>query len=333
MKDELLISVKMPIISALKKLNESHIKILFTVDESGRLLGSLTDGDIRRALLKGIAVTESLELAHNSSVQSARISEVGTLKEGELLAVPIIDELGVVQSVFCREDRQKIKDVPLVIMAGGLGTRLRPYTETVPKPLLPINGKPILEHILSNAAREGFRRVFISVGYLGSMICDYFGTGERLGLTIEYIKESERLGTCGALAFLRDRLGSNFILMNGDVVTDLSLRSFYNYLCTSGVTAVMAVKEEVTQIHFGVVECEGVEVRSLTEKPTYRNYVNTGIYGFSPNVLEYVEDGLRMDATELINKLLQTDEHRVLVYPIAELWVDVGRIDQYEKLR
>ncbi len=218
----------------------------------------------------------------------------------------------------------------MVIMAGGTGSRLRPHTDNCPKPLLPVGGKPMLEHIIERAKSEGFNRFVIALHYLGHMIEDYFGDGSRWQVQLAYLREGSPLGTAGALTLLEPRPAAAIVISNGDVLTDIRYGELLEFHVRHGTTATMAVRPHEWQHPFGVVRTKGVDIIAIDEKPVARTYVNAGIYALEPNAVEAMQPGEYCDMTTLFNRL-QERRLRTIVYPMHEPWLDVGRANDLER--
>jgi len=216
----------------------------------------------------------------------------------------------------------------MVIMAGGKGTRLLPHTETCPKPLLPISGKPMLEHIIEHAKRDGFYHFIISIHYLGHMIEEYFGDGSLQNVKIEYIREDSPLGTAGALSLLNPTPNLPFVVTNGDVITDIRYGEMLDFHLMHNSIATMAVQMYEWQHPYGIVRIQGIEILEIEEKPYVRNFVNAGVYVLNPQALVELSHGVTCDMPTLFNRL-RAGRQRTIVYPIHEGWLDVGRPADY----
>jgi NDP-sugar pyrophosphorylase family protein len=218
----------------------------------------------------------------------------------------------------------------MVIMAGGMGTRLRPHTESCPKPLLPVAGKPMLEHIIERAKREGFSHFVIAIHYLGNMIEDYFGNGERLGVKIDYLREQYPLGTAGALGLLVPYPDSPFVVTNGDVITDIRYGELLDFHIRHEAAATMAVRVHEWQHPFGVVQTQGVEIVGFEEKPVARSHINAGVYVLEPDALSVLSADAHCDMPTLFERL-QAQVKRTVAYPMHEPWLDVGKPDDLKQ--
>lgn len=316
---------------AITTLNDTGYQIILVLDKSDTLLGTVTDGDIRRGLLRGEALDEQISaiMRSNSLVVPPEMSRdvvVKLMLANQFRQIPIVDKDNKVvglhlwnQIVSPAEHNHR-----MVIMAGGLGTRMLPHTENCPKPMLPVAGKPMLEHIIERAKAEGFRYFIIALHHMGAIIEEYFKNGEHLDVQIEYLRESTPLGTAGALGLLSSRPDLPFIVINGDVLSDIKygdLLDFHERQCALGT---MAVRVHEWQHPFGVVQTEGVKIVGFEEKPIVRTHINAGIYVLSPDALSVLEKNNPCDMPELFQRL-QIDGGRTAAYPIHEPWLDVGR--------
>lgn len=316
---------------ALLKLDKEALRIILIVSDNGILLGTLTDGDLRRAVLKNTPLTTSVSKVMNSNPKTAlntstksHILEI--LKINKILHLPLVDRDGYVTDLVSLQDL--IEDYryenPVFLMAGGFGTRLSPLTDNCPKPMLSIGGKPILEHILYNLANAGFYRFFISTHYLGSMIKKHFGDGDKWGVKITYIDESKPLGTAGALGLLpKDEIDYPLILMNGDIITSLNFSNLLEFHNSQNSIATMCVREYEHHVPYGVIINEGSQIKSVKEKPTYQYFINAGIYLLEPALIKSIPPNLNIDMPKLIEQQINAGE-KVDMFPIYENWKDVG---------
>jgi dTDP-glucose pyrophosphorylase len=321
---------------AIQNLDESALQVVLVVDESNILLGTITDGDIRRGLLKGLDLSQPIKSIMNTNSFAvlptiSRELVLQLMKANKIHQIPIIDEERKVVGLHVLDEilQPTYLENWFVIMAGGKGVRLRPYTENCPKPLLPVGGKPILEHILLRAKADGFTKFIISIHYLGHMIQDYFRDGEKWGVEIIYINEENALGTAGALSLIVDKPNSPFLVSNGDVLTNIRYSDFLEFHKEHQAVATMAVRMHEWQHPFGVVHTKGVEIIDFEEKPIYKSHVNAGIYALDPIAFNFLETNQYMDMPSLFSKL-KFDKHKTIVYPMHESWIDIGRPDDYE---
>lgn len=332
-----LLPVDATLAQTIENLNEVSIKLALCVDAEGKLLGSVSDGDIRRGLLRGLAMDDPVsEIANPSPMvvpESADRDLVRALMQAnKVQQVPVVDPQGRVVGLHLWDEltTPATHDHPMVIMAGGKGTRLRPYTENCPKPMLPVAGKPILQHIIERAQSQGFSRFYLSLNYLGDMIRDHFGDGSALGATITYVTEDEPLGTAGALSLIDPRPDTPFVVTNGDVLTDIDYRELIEFRERLDAQAVMAVRRYDWTNPYGVVEMEGVDISGFAEKPVTRSHINAGVYAFDPGALDHLEAQRHCDMPTLFDRLREKGR-RTVAYPMHEPWLDVGRPDDLER--
>ncbi len=334
-----LLKTKATLHQAICCLDESSLQIVIVVDEDGRLLGTLTDGDIRRGLLRGLEMTSTVEsIIHREPLvvppQWGRDTVLQLMQANKVHQLPVVDDNRFVVGLHLWDELLapiKRSNV-MVIMAGGRGTRLGAHTENCPKPLLPIGGKPMLEHIIERAKAEGFEHFVLAIHYLGQMIEDHFGDGRKLRVKIEYLRENAPLGTAGALGLLRTRPTDPFLVTNGDVLTDIRYGELLDFHIRHNSSATMAVRLHEWQHPFGVVKTNGVDIIGFEEKPVARSHINAGIYVLEPNVLDSVDLNKHCDMPTLFARV-QDKQARTVVYPMHEPWLDVGRPDDLEKAR
>ena len=325
------------ILKALELLDLYALRIVLVVDENNQLLGSVTDGDIRRGLLKGQDLHASVEsIMHTTpysidegSLTDRQIFEI--MREKRYLALPIIKN-GQLVNIITLDDliRTKRKENPVFIMAGGFGTRLRPLTDKCPKPMLPIGGKPLLETIILSLKEQGFYKFYISTHYLPEIIKNHFGNGKNFDIQIQYVHENEPLGTGGALSLLpRQEVDLPFIMINGDVLTNMNFSKLIDFHISQNAVATMCVREFQYQIPYGVVNSEKNNIQSMTEKPSYYFDINTGIYVISPELLEQVEAQFIGMPTILEQQIGKSQ--KVVSYPLHEYWLDIGQMEDYNR--
>lgn len=323
---------------AIQQLDASGLQIIMAVEADDLLVGTVTDGDIRRGLLRGVSLDSSLGLVMNRSPFVAPPGlPIGAMREimraNKVHQLPVVDQDGRIVGLQVWDELDAVTRRPnlLVVMAGGRGVRLLPHTENCPKPLLPVGGKPMLEHIIERARSDGFERFVVAVHYLGHMIEDYFGDGSRWGVSIEYIREEAPMGTGGALGLLT-RPDEPFIVTNGDVLTEVRYGDVLNFHEKHDAAATMAVQAYEWQHPFGVVRINGVDIVGFEEKPIMRSHVNAGIYAIDPSALDVLQDGRACDMPTLFERV-RASGRRTIVYPMHEPWLDVGRPADLERAR
>ena len=318
---------------AVQVLNETSLRIVLVTDATGALIGTISDGDIRRGLLKGLDLASPIEsiVHHDALVVPPNLNRdvvVQLMTANNIQQIPIVNEkmhvvgLHLWDKINAPTARSNI----MVIMAGGKGSRLHPQTENCPKPLLPIAGKPILEHIIERAKVEGFTHFILAIYHLGHMIEEYFGNGDALGVQIEYLREDSPLGTAGALSLLNPVPESAFVVTNGDVITDIRYGELLDFHIQHSAIATMAVRVHDWQNPFGVVQTQGVEIIGYEEKPVSKSYINAGVYVIEPSAIRLLDKSVPCDMPPLF-ELLQKQENKIIAYPIHERWLDVGRPD------
>jgi dTDP-glucose pyrophosphorylase len=316
---------------AIHSLETSCMQIVLAVAEDNQLIGTLTDGDIRRAFLKGHRLDSVIDdvVNRNPLVVPPEIGKdlvLQLMKFNRIHQLPTVDQDGIVVGLHVWDIilAPATIDNIILIMAGGKGTRLRPQTENCPKPMLEVGGKPILEYIIERAKIDGFQNFVISLHYLGHMIEDHFGDGRRYGVNIKYVKEESPLGTAGCLSLLSENPLLPLIVINGDVLTDINYNDFLDFHNRQSAAATMAVRQYEIQNQFGVVKINGVEIERFEEKPIYRSYVNAGIYALKPECINYLEYNKHCDMPTLFERI-KKNYGRTIVYPMHEPWLDVGR--------
>ena len=317
--------------------------IALVVDSERRLMGTITDGDVRRAVLAGTDLESPISyiLAKKISTQypkpvtaspeTDRKSLIALMQEHGLRQYPILDNDGRVVDLVMMDDLIPSQDLPLqaVIMAGGLGKRLRPLTEDLPKPMLPVGGKPLMELMIEQLRQVGIRHVNIATHYKPEKISDHFGDGSSFGVELNYVNEDKPLGTGGALG-LFDAPTEPMLVINGDILTQVDFRAMLLYHQEHRAVMTVAVKQYDIKVPYGVVECEGSRVCALKEKPQMHFLVNAGVYLLEPKVYEFIPNGRHFNMTDLIQWLLDAD-HIVVSFPIIEYWLDIGQLADYEK--
>jgi dTDP-glucose pyrophosphorylase len=334
---EVLVSCNQTIKDVIEILNHTGLKIVLVSNEDKELLGTITDGDIRRGLINGLTLNTSVKEILNSnpivvdaSVGKEAILELMTLKQ--IQQIPIVNEKRQVIGLHIFEELDTPVGIPnlMVIMAGGKGTRLRPNTEHCPKPMLPIAGKPILEHIINRAKKQGISKFIITLNYLGHMIENYFEDGKNFGVNISYIRENSPLGTAGALSLIENTSDFTLIISNGDVISDISYVELLDFHKRNNSFATMAVWNHEWQNPYGVVQTRGFEIIGYEEKPVVKNYINAGVYALESNVLSFLKREEHCDMPTLLDRL-QKNSNRVIVFPMHEPWMDIGNPLDLEK--
>jgi len=322
----------------MKKIDENLTSAAIVVNDEKQVLGMITDGDIRRALLQGKNLESSIEKVFFRNIKHLDY-DAGKRKAKEIMLkykirqLPVIDEEKKLKKLYFLDDiiAYDKKEEWVVIQAGGFGTRLRPLTDNMPKPLLKIGEKPVLEHIIDGFIYFGFRKFIITLNYKGEMIKEYFGDGEKYGIRIEYITEEVPLGTAGSLSLCEDIIDSEDIIMvNGDILTGLDYEEFLNFHKNGNNDITVGAREYKVQIPYGVIETEGLIIKNIEEKPKFDFYINSGIYALKKNIISLIQNGEKIHMTEVIERADNVNNKR-MVYPIKEYWTDIGRMEDFEK--
>ncbi len=326
------------ILDALEVINREGLRIALVADENHGLIGVVADGDIRRGLLSNLALTDCVTKVMNTNPITAEIDaskeELAELmRTKEILSIPLLQNgkivgLEILQNALSKPKYQN----PVFIMAGGFGTRLKPLTNSCPKPMLKIGNKPMLETIIRHFIKAGFSNFYISTHYMPEVIQNYFGDGEKLGIKIQYVYEDKPLGTGGALGLLPENLPQDLplIMINGDILTTIDYHKLLKFHNDNQADATMCVREYSYQIPYGVVNSEGHKITSMVEKPNYQYHVNAGIYVVSPQVIKSVVKNNYIDMPTLLSQHIE-NKKKILMYPIYEYWLDIGRLDDFNK--
>ena len=323
---------------AMKNIDNTGLQIALVIDSENRLKGIVTDGDIRRAILKGVSMEESVSsimntnpIKENSNTSDQDILALMRLKS--ISQIPIIDSEGKIIRLALLNELLTIekKDNWVILMAGGLGTRLAPLTNDCPKPLLKIGDKPILENILNSFINYGFENFFISVNYKSHMIEEYFQDGSNWGVKIEYLREDKRLGTAGCLSLLSQKPEHPFFVMNGDLLTKINFLNMLSFHQEHDSFATMAVREYDFQVPFGVIDTHHQNIIALKEKPLYKFHVNAGIYLLEPSCLDLIPHNEYYDMPSLFDNLMKQEACSTVAFPIWEYWLDVGRMNDFRQ--
>ena len=322
---------------AFVSLVESSLRICLIVDENSKLLGIVSDGDLRRGMLRGL----SLEANISSVLQKDPLIvpegvNIDTIRQimttNDIFQIPEVNKSNQVVDLHSFDTRCQVKGLKnkFVIMAGGKGTRLKPFTDKCPKPMLEVNGKPILLRIIEQAKSEGFNDFTISTNYLGHMIEDYFKDGSELGVNIEYLSECKPLGTAGSLTLLNESPEHPFVVTNGDVISDVKYADILDFHNKYKSSATMAVRLYERQNPYGVVKMDGVQITGIDEKPKEKFHINGGIYVISPSSINFLKKNSRCDMTEMF-EYLRGQKFITLAYPMHEPWLDVGNPSDFQK--
>ena len=336
--EDLLIKTDSRIIDAISKLNSNSLKIVLVVDNDGKLVGTLTDGDIRRAILKNIDL--STKVINVCNKDPKYLTEPSIEEAKKMMLKYKVSRIPVVNTdmkpimlfsleEFLRSDKEH-DSIPVVIMAGGEGKRLRPLTSIIPKPLIPVNGKPMLETIIDEFYKSGFSSFVISVNYKKEFIKSYFAERGSLPYKITFVEEDKPLGTAGSLSLMRDLLDNTFIVSNCDILVNADYSSVLKFhkIHENDITIIGAIQE--LRVPNGVIRLKNETVEGIDEKPEYHFIVNTGIYVLEPKILHLIPENQYYDMTELIITALK-NKYKVNVYPAHSGWTDIGNWNELKK--
>lgn len=319
----------------LEIIDKGSIKLAVVIDDNDRVIGTVSDGDIRRALLSGKNLIDPIREVYNSKPILAyswitRAEMIEMCSREKVSQIPVLRKDQTLETVYCLGEIFKEKSNAVVLMVGGEGKRLLPLTETTPKPMLHVGGKPILETIVSNFKRAGYKNFIFCVNYQSDKIRQYFKDGASLGVHISYVEEEKKMGTAGALSLLKEKLTEPFYVMNGDLLTNLDLKDFHDYHVDNQSFATMAVREYDFEVPYGVVRVEKNEIKCIDEKPIQRFFVNAGIYMFSPEILDFLDGKESLDMTTLFDRVLKS-RRKAMSFPLKEYWLDIGRMSDFER--
>lgn len=326
------------ILEALEIINKEALRVALVIDKDQHLVGVVTDGDIRRGLLNNLSLNDAIALVMNTNptvaeVGAERETLIDLMESKGVLSIPLLKDGKVVglETLHGALSKNKYQN-PVFIMAGGFGTRLRPLTDTCPKPMLKVGDKPILETVVKSFIKAGFSNFYISTHYMPEQIHQHFGDGSNLGVNISYVHEDSPLGTGGALGLLPEDMPRDLplIMINGDVLTKVDFQRLLNFHIENDADATMCVREYDYQIPYGVINGEGNQITSMVEKPVQRFFVNAGIYVVSPRVIQSVEKNQNIDMPTLLEQHMK-ERQKVLMFPIHEYWLDIGRMDDFKR--
>jgi len=335
--DKTLIGTQATVADAVGIIDKVDGQICLVVDDDRRLLGTITDGDIRRGILRALPLSAPVsEVMKRDPIvglpddSSKRLLEL--MLPRDVRQVPIVDSRSRVVGLALRDELTAPEPLEnhVIFMAGGLGSRLRPMTDDTPKPLLTVGQKPLLETTLETFIEHGFQHFHMSVNYKADQIMQHFGDGESWGIDIDYLKEDHQLGTAGALGLLPKFPEKPILVMNADVLTKANFRSILDFHFEQRADATMCVREHDFQVPYGVVNIEDDRIVGIEEKPVQTFFVNAGIYVISPKLLQFVGKNENLDMPEFFQRAIDGG-HCAAVFPVREYWLDVGRLDDFER--
>lgn len=332
-----LVSPSISILKVIEIIDSSRAQIALVIDENNNLLGTVTDGDIRRGILKGVSLNDCIQRVMNPNPTVVKVNEgrgkiLATMRSKRLQQLPIVDEAGRVVGMEVLQELMQpgTKENLVVLMAGGRGSRLLPMTNHCPKPLLKVGGKPLLKIIMDNFIEFGFKKFYLSVNYKAEMVKEFCGDGSDWGVKIEYIEEDKKMGTAGALGLLPEKPTLPVLVMNSDLLTKINFNQLLEFHNNTGANATMCVKEYDLQIPYGVININNQRVIGIEEKPFFKCFINAGIYVLGSDVFDHIPKNTFFDMTNLFEKLIGKGSE-IAVFPIREYWIDIGRIDDFER--
>lgn len=330
-----LIKITENIGAAVETIESSPSKIAVVVDELGKLAGTVTDGDIRRGLLRGIALDNPVSDIMNAEPNYAHVDDdpantLDLFRNNICRYIPIIDDDSKVVGIrsLDRYAASEPRSNPVLILAGGRGERMQPMTNYMPKPMLPLGDKPIIEVLIGNLVDQGFVNIIIAVNYMKQIIMDHLGDGSKFGVNITYVEESQRLGTAGPISLIDGQVDGPLIVLNGDIVTKIDFGMLIDFHTEHKASATMAVRNHSYEVPFGVVDVEGAGIAQIVEKPIYDFLINAGIYVLECDICKFVPKDTYFDMTELFQAVIDK-KMPTSVFPIHEYWMDVGRMEDF----
>ena len=335
---KMIVSPKTSVLDALKVIDSTGHHSALVVNSDGQLVGMITDGDVRRAILKNIPLTKAITAVMNPKPHSARVGTSTTrmvemMRQLSIRQLPIVDERMRIVGVHFLEALNATTrfDNPVILMAGGEGKRLYPLTKDCPKPLLKLGEKPILQHIVENFVAQGFHRFLMSVNYRAEMIENHFGNGGDFNCKIEYLKETQPLGTAGSLSLVGS-LDLPAIVMNGDILTKTNFADLLNYHAQHEAAATMCVRPFELQVPYGVVSAVDDRISQIDEKPVHTFFVNGGIYVLNPEAFKFLDSDIAIDMPHLFQRMIHSGL-KVSPFLVREYWLDVGQFPDFERAR
>lgn len=339
MEDRHIILNSFTILDALNRINNIHEGplVLFVVDSENKVIGSLTDGDIRRALIKGISVTETVEKAVHRDFNFLRknvnddVKNIHIQRELKMKLVPVLDENNQIYEIINLEKYKTLLPVDAVLMAGGKGERLRPLTEKTPKPLIKVGEKCIIDYNIDSLISYGIKNIFVTVNYLGEQLEEHFKE-KRDGIKINTVKEPKYLGTIGSIKFVESFYNDTILVMNSDLFTNIDYEDFYLHFKEHDADMSVAAVPYIVKVPYGVFNLEGRNIKGVTEKPTISYYANAGIYLIKKELLKLIPENKFYNATDFMSSLINNN-FKVIRYPISGYWIDIGQHDELERAK
>lgn len=334
---KILVSPDTSILETIAIIDQGSMQIAFVADADGYLLGAVSDGDVRRAILKSIPMSERVRQIMNmnpvtTSKEVTRDQLRMMMSQAGIRQIPVVDAQNRILRIETWQDtlQPSRKTNPVILMAGGMGKRLGHLTASCPKPMLKVGDKPILQTILESFVECGFFNFFFSVNYHADMIMNHFGDGSQWDVKIQYLLEETPLGTAGALRLLPEKPAEPMIVMNGDILTKINFEQLLEFHHDGKSMATMCIRDFQTQVPYGVVDVDQHKLVSIREKPVHHFFVSAGIYVLNPEVIEFIPTDGRLDMPELFRIVIDA-QAETAVFPIREYWIDIGRMDDFER--
>ncbi|MBO9700875.1 MAG: nucleotidyltransferase family protein [Sporocytophaga sp.] len=333
--EKYVISETCTLMQALEKLNANDKLTLIVLNDNGEVVGTITDGDIRRGILKGISLESPIStFMHGNFIflknGQPDLALIDSIRKNNIRLLPVLNNERKLVKLFDLTRQKSLLPVEAVLMAGGKGERLRPLTEKTPKPLLKLGNKAIIEYNINNLSKFGIENVYISVKYLADQIIDYLGNGDKYGLNIQYIREDEPLGTLGAVTLVDNYESDTVLVMNSDLFTNLNLEEFYKHYLEVGADMAIASFPYVVSVPYGVLNIDNSSVTSVAEKPTYTYHASAGMYLIKKEYFNLIPKNTFYNATDLMD-LLFSMQKKITYFPIVGYWIDIGKPDDYKK--
>lgn len=334
--DKLKISSDSTIKQALKIISQGAIHIAIVVDKKENFIGTLSDGDIRRGFLKGFNLNSPIKsliskkpIFVNKSETREKLLKIALSKK--IYQIPVVDNSSKVIGIHVLDELIKYKDKSnkIVIMAGGKGMRLRPLTKNIPKPMLKVGDKPILQTLIEKFRESGYKNFVICVNYKSKIIKDFFSDGKKFGVKIEYIHEKSRMGTAGALSLFKHKPTELFFVINGDLLTNLDFEKLLNFHYEHNSEATMSVREYNIESPYGEVKLDNEKIIAIQEKPKHKYFVNAGVYVLNPKCINLIPKKY-FDMPSLFKKMLLKNK-KIVSFPLGEYWLDIGKFNDYKK--
>ena len=322
--------------SALYMLNELGSDLtLFVVADNNKLVGTITDGDIRRGLLRNLNIRDDVEKFMNLNYKFLKegaftLDEVESYKNKGVKLLPIVDEKFCIKRLINFSNQTTVLPIDVLLMAGGEGQRLRPLTEKIPKSLLMVGSKPIIEHNVDRLIAFGVNNFHVSINYLGEQLVDFFGDGSKKNVSVHYVREEMKLGTAGALSLIDSVKNDTILMVNSDLLTNIDYEDLFRNFMQSNSDLMVACIPYKVDVPYAVLEMDDDRVISLKEKPSFTYYSNAGIYLMKKNVVELIPKNQFFNATDLMEKIIELGK-KVGYYPILGYWLDIGKMDDFMK--